>query len=79
MSFKSSERVLFTVNTPECICDVLLRFDWSGCVAAGEGGADQPSDPEGDVGEHQEEGRCAAVGPLAQLPVSGAPRDGRVC
>uniref|UniRef100_A0A3Q4FZR3 Bardet-Biedl syndrome 1 N-terminal domain-containing protein n=1 Tax=Neolamprologus brichardi TaxID=32507 RepID=A0A3Q4FZR3_NEOBR len=28
---------------------------------------------------HQEEGRRAAVGPLAQLPVSGARRDGRVC
>lgn len=28
----------------------------SGCVAAGEGGSDRPNVPEGNVGEHQEEG-----------------------
>lgn len=28
----------------------------SGRVAAGEGGSDRPNVPEGNVGEHQEEG-----------------------
>lgn len=47
-------------------------------MAAGEGGSDRPSDPEGDVGEHQEEGRRPAVRPLAQVLVPGAWRHGRV-